>query len=240
MMPPVDIGERLDTVLETIAAAAARSGRVRRDITLVAVTKTHPVSILREFSKHAAERSEPVIFGENYIQEIKAKRPEIEPSAEIHLIGPLQSNKVRDAVKLCDVIQSAHSLKVLEQIAAEAGRISKRQRIYLQVNISDDAAKSGFCEDELPTAIQLVRQSSATLQLEGLMTITAFYDHPQDARPDFRKMAELRERLVARGDLIAFHEGRIRLSMGMSADFAIAIEEGADLVRVGTALFGER
>lgn len=240
MTRPVDIGERLDAVLETIAAATAKSGRARSDVTLVAVTKTHPISVLLEFAKHAKERGEPVIFGENYIQEIKAKRPEIESSAEIHLIGPLQSNKIRDAVKLCDVIQSAHSLKVLGQIAAEAGRISKRQRIYLQVNISEDSGKSGFSEDELPAAIELVRQSSAALQLEGLMTITAFYDHPQDARPDFRKMAELRERLVVRGELTAFHEGTIRLSMGMSADFGIAVEEGADLVRVGTALFGER
>jgi pyridoxal phosphate enzyme (YggS family) len=207
---------------------------------LVAVTKTHPISVLREFAKHAAGRGEPVIFGENYIQEIKAKRPEIDASAEIHMIGPLQSNKVRDAVKLCDVIQSAHSLKVVELIAAEAARISKRQRIYLQVNISEDSGKSGFSEGELPAAIDLVRRSSAALQLEGLMTITAFYDQPEDARPDFRKMSELRERLVARGESEAFHEGQIRLSMGMSADFGTAIEEGADLVRVGTALFGER
>jgi pyridoxal phosphate enzyme (YggS family) len=240
MTSPVDRGERLDVVLEAIASAAAKSGRARSDVTLVAVTKTHPVSVLFEFAKHAAARNQPVIFGENYIQEIKAKRPQIEPAAEVHLIGPLQSNKVRDAVKLCDVIQSVHSLKVLEQIAGEATRISKRQRIYLQVNISEDSGKSGFLEQDLPAAIELVKRSSAALQLEGLMTITAFYDNPQDARPDFRKMADLRERLVVRGESTAFEESRIRLSMGMSADFGIAIEEGADLVRVGTALFGER
>lgn len=236
----IDIGERLDSVLQTIAAAVAKSGRVLSDVTLVAVTKTHPVSSLHEFAKHATHRGQPVIFGENYVQEIKTKRPQIDPSTEIHLIGPLQSNKVRDAVKLCDVIQSVHSLKVLEGIAAEAVRISKCQRIYLQVNISEDPDKSGFSEGELPEALEVVRRANASLQLEGLMTITAFYENPEDARPDFRKMADLRERVAENGALSAFRESRIRLSMGMSADFGIAIEEGADLVRVGTALFGER
>ncbi len=240
MNQPSTIGVRLDAILEAIAAAAAKSGRVRDDVTLVAVTKTHPVNVLRDYTTYARERGLPIVFGENYIQEIKVKRPAIEPAAEIHLIGPLQSNKIRDAVRLCDVIQSVHSLKVMEYITSEAARISKRQRIYLQVNISADSGKSGFLQDELPTAIELAKRSSSTLQLEGLMTITAFYEYCEEARPDFRKMAALRRYLEARAESSAFHEHRIRLSMGMSADYGIAIEEGADLVRVGTALFGER
>ncbi len=240
MKLPMSTGERLDVVLQTIGEAAEKSGRARSDVTLVAVTKTHPVSVLHEFTTLASERGILAVFGENYIQEIKTKRPAIAPSTEIHLIGPLQSNKVRDAVTLCDVIQSVHSLKILELVAKAATRISKRQRIYLQVNISSDPQKSGFREEELPSAIEAVMRSSNVLQLEGFMTITAFYDLPEDARPDFRKMAQLRSNVVASGLTSAFHDHTLRLSMGMSGDYGIAIEEGADLVRVGTALFGER
>lgn len=240
MSLPQDMAERLDAVLETISRAVNKRGRSRSDVTLVAVTKTHPIAVLHEFATHAAERGIPSIFGENYIQEIKAKRPEVDPSAEIHLIGPLQSNKVRDAVALCDVIQSVHSLKILELVAKEAARISKRQRIYLQVNISSDPGKSGFREDELPSVLEKVIALGDPLRLEGLMTITAFFDDPEHARPEFKRMAELRESLVVRDLSRAFHDHKLKLSMGMSADFGIAIEEGADIVRVGTALFGER
>jgi pyridoxal phosphate enzyme (YggS family) len=240
MSLPNDMRGRLDAVLEAISAAVSTSGRSRSEVTLVAVTKTHPVSVLHEFATHAAERGIPIIFGENYIQKIKAKRPELDPSAEIHLIGPLQSNKVRDAVALCDVIQSVHSLKILELVAKEAARISKRQRIYLQVNISSDPGKSGFSEDELPSVIERVAELGDAVQLEGLMTITAFFEDPEETRPDFRKMAAVRDTLIIDGRSRAFHEHTIKLSMGMSSDFGIAIEEGADLVRIGTALFGER
>jgi pyridoxal phosphate enzyme (YggS family) len=234
------VAEQLDAVIERIAGAAFRAGRDPRVIDLIAVTKTHPAAVLRQFGLLAEVRGVRALFGENYIQEIKAKRAELGSTPEIHLIGPLQTNKVRDAVELCDVVQSAHSLKVIELIAKEALRREKRQRIFLQVNISADPQKSGLRKDELPQALALVQQLSNSVQLEGLMTITAFYNLPEDARPDYKKMAQLRAELIAEGYSIVFHGGAIRLSMGMSADFEVAIEEGADLIRVGTALFGER
>ena len=156
------------------------------------------------------------------------------------MIGPLQSNKVRDAVALCDVIQSVHSLKVLALIAKEADRIGKRQRIFLQVNIGEDPAKSGFLAKDIDEALATVEEHITSLQLEGLMTILPYAEDPEKARPHYRKLAELRHSLELRGLTRMFQRGWILLSMGMSNDFRVAIEEGADLVRVGTALFGER
>jgi len=232
--------DQIDSVLERIATAARKVGRDPDAVDLIAVTKTHPTAVLRQFAELAQERGLRAFYGENYIQEIKAKREELGQEFEIHLIGPLQSNKVRDAVALCDVIQSVHSRKIIELIAKEAVRREKRQRIFLQVNISSDPQKSGFQKDELLEALKLAQLLNSALQLEGLMTITAFYDLPDDARPDFKRMAQLRSQLIKEGYASVFHAGTIRLSMGMSADFDVAIEEGADLIRVGTALFGER
>lgn len=223
-----------------IQMAAQGLGREPKTVTLVAVSKTHPLTVLKEYERVALERGESVVFGENYLQEIKAKRPEISPTSEMHMIGPLQSNKVRDAVALCDVIQSVHSLKVLGLIAKEAAKIGKRQRILLQVNIGEDDAKSGFSEAGLEEALAEVEVFREHLQLEGLMTILPYDEDPEKSRPHFQKMSRLRQNLQRQGHASAFQEGRILLSMGMSNDFVVAIEEGADVVRVGTALFGER
>jgi uncharacterized pyridoxal phosphate-containing UPF0001 family protein len=140
---------------------------------------------------------------------------------------------------LCDVIQSVHSLKVLSLVAAEAARLGKRQRIFLQVNVSRDPRKGGLVDDEVLAAINLAMENKHAVELEGLMTITALYSEAEDARGDFRKLAELRSSLIGAGLVDRFNRSKILLSMGMSADFEIAIEEGADLVRVGTALFEE-
>jgi pyridoxal phosphate enzyme (YggS family) len=199
---------------------------------------------MRSFAQEARSHGMKVIFGENYIQEARHKREELQRAGveydELHLQGPLQSNKVRDAVAIADVIQSVHSLKVLQLVAKEAARVGKRQRIFLQVNISDDPGKSGFSRDELEGVIKIAAQLLGSIALEGLMTITAFHENPEDGRADFRNMSELRRRLEARECNRLFEGEQIKLSMGMSADFTIAIEEGADLVRIGTALFGSR
>jgi pyridoxal phosphate enzyme (YggS family) len=236
----MSIEQTVRDVRSQIQLAAQGVGRDPNSVTLVAVSKTQPLSELKEYERVALDRGESVVFGENYLQEIKAKRSEILPSSELHMIGPLQSNKVRDAVSFCDVIESVHSLKVLGLIAKEAAKINKLQRILLQVNIGLDDAKSGFSEAELEEALAVVELSREHLQLEGLMTILPYDEDPEKSRPHFQKMSRLRQALEQQGRAVLFHEGRILLSMGMSNDFEIAIVEGADFVRVGTALFGER
>lgn len=209
-------------------------------ITCVAVSKTHGAAEMNEYARAARAEGIPVVFGESYLQEYREKASHLADYDEVHLIGPLQSNKVREAVASFDLIHSVHSEKILGLIAREAARIGKRQRILLQVNIGEDPRKSGFTVADIERILTLVEGEAATLQLEGLMTITPFYDDPQDARGDFRAMANLKSELMQKGWQRVFQGGEIRLSMGMSGDFDIAIEEGADIVRIGTALFGER
>lgn len=231
---------RFNQVLHTIQTAAAKVGRDATKITLVAVSKTKSVEMIREYAAAAGMASFPVVFGENYIQEIKEKQPQLPQGSELHMIGPLQSNKVRDAVRFCDVVESVHSLKILELIAKEAARIAKRQRILLQINIGRDEKKSGFTQESLAEALTACAKLSNDLQVEGLMTILPYDEDPEASRPHFKAMTQLRDRLIAQGQDALFHNQTILLSMGMSDDFAVAIEEGTDIVRVGTAIFGER
>jgi len=236
----VSIEARLNEVLHTLRAAASKVGRDATKITLVAVSKTKSVEMMREYAGAVGCASWPVVFGENYLQEIKEKQPQLPQGSELHMIGPLQSNKVRDAVRFCDVIESVHSLKILELIAKEAARISKRQRILLQINIGRDEKKSGFTQESLAEALTACEKLSSDLQVEGLMTILPYDEDPEASRPHFKAMAQLRDLVIAQGHGALFHNQTILLSMGMSDDFAVAIEEGADIVRVGTAIFGER
>lgn len=234
------VAERTPIVVAAVARAAQRSGREPSAVTLVAVSKRKTVTEMREYGAAAATLSVPVVFGENYVQELKIKRQELGAGACIHLIGPLQSNKIKDAVRCADVIESVHSIKVVDGIAHEAQVIGKRQSILLQVNIGDDPRKSGFTAHQLAAACAAVQCHKDYLALCGLMTITPWYDVVEDARRDFQALHRLRCQLLASPERAAFEGGTIMLSMGMSADFEIAIEEGADIVRVGTAIFGER
>lgn len=236
----MSIEARLQEVLQKLKGAAAKMGRDPAHVTLVAVSKTKTVAAMREYAHAAAQLSLPVVYGENYLQEIKEKQPHLTVGSELHMIGPLQSNKVRDAVRLCDMIQSVHSVKILELTAKEAARIGKRQRILLQVNIGQDEKKSGFAPEDLMEGLTICERHSNDLRLEGLMTILPYDEDPEVSRPHFKAMSELRTRLIEQGRAALFHNNTVRLSMGMSEDFVVAIEEGADMVRVGTALFGER
>lgn len=236
----MQIARRLEAVRGEIARAAERSGRSFADITLVAVSKKKSIDEMREYQVAAEALGIPVVFGENYLQELKAKKPLLASAALVHMIGPLQSNKVRDAVALCDVVESVHSVKTLELVAKEARHIGKKQAIFLQVNIGQDAAKSGFAADEISAIVKCLSQYADAVEVLGLMTITPYYEIPEQARGDFKRMSRLRADLYAGGGNTLFANETILLSMGMSADFEIAIEEGADLVRIGTALFGER
>jgi pyridoxal phosphate enzyme (YggS family) len=232
--------QRLAEVVEAIARAAARAGRNPASVTLVAVSKRKSVAEMQQYIAAASARGIRIVFGESYVQELKAKRSELSVAGEMHLIGPLQSNKVCDAVRLADVIESVHSRKVLGAIAKEARARGKRQPILLQVNIGRDPQKSGFSPEEISAVCQEMTAYHDCLALKGLMTITPLYAGPEDARGDFRALDELRKALVASEVHRCFEDSTILLSMGMSSDFDIAIEEGADIVRVGSALFGDR
>jgi hypothetical protein len=226
-------------VLGRIAAACTRVGRDPAEIRLVAVTKTVPVERIR-----AAVAAGLTVLGENRVQEGAAKVALV-PGATWHLIGPLQSNKARRAVEAFDVVEAVHSVELAERLdrivrevrglpgegpVAAAGRLP----ILLEVNVDDDPAKAGFRPGELAAALPSLVALGA-LRVDGLMTIGRLVDDPEAARPTFRRLRELSARLRAA-------EPRLgpELSMGMSDDYPVAVEEGATIVRVGRALFGER
>jgi pyridoxal phosphate enzyme (YggS family) len=217
-------------VLERIAAAAARVGRDPADVTLVAVSKTVPADRLV-----AAVAAGLTTLGENRVQEAEAKADAV-AGALWHLVGPLQSNKVRRALEVFETIESVDSVELAQRIdrLAPDVRPGERVPVLLQVNVDDDTAKAGFSsavtEEQLGEILALEH-----LDVRGLMTIGRLVDRPEDARPTFAGLREFAGRLRARHPNLGEE-----LSMGMSDDFEIAVEEGATIVRVGRALFGER
>ena len=221
MRLPELLRDRLQQVEERIERAAARAGRRRADITLIAVTKVFPASAIRE-AYDVGLRD----FGENYVQEFEAKHPELGglEDARFHLIGHLQSNKTRKAADLFGVIQTVDTAK----LARRLNENGKRLDVMLEVKLSEEEAKSGAAPEELPPLIDAVRACS-NLNLLGLMTMPPWSDDPEPSRPYFLRLRELGER-----------HGLEQLSMGMSHDLEVAIEEGATMVRIGTALFGPR
>ena len=207
-----------------MSTAAVRAGRKPEEIKLVAVSKTHPAQSVAELVGMGQ-----LCFGENRVQEAEDKITLIQ-GAEWHLIGHLQSNKARRAVKLFDVIQSVDSLELaerLERICSEEGR--SQLPIYIQVDLAQETTKTGMLAEELPEAVKAIKDFHY-LKLEGLMTIPPFFDDPEKVRPYFARLRHLRDEFVPNGGL----------SMGMSGDFETAIEEGSTLIRVGTSIFGVR
>jgi pyridoxal phosphate enzyme (YggS family) len=227
---------RLEAINQRIAAACERAGRQVSEITLVAVSKTVNVARIRE-AIEAGVRA----LGESRIQEAAAKIPELKPlSAERkvqwHLIGHLQSNKARRAVELFDAVHSVDSLNLAERLDRIAGESGKRLPVFIEVNLGGEESKTGAAPDEvLPLCEQIGKLPR--LELKGLMTVPPFSDNPEDARPFFQHLRRLRDEARQAG---AAEGGLNDLSMGMSDDFEIAIEEGATFIRVGTALFGAR
>ena len=217
----MDLRERIEQVLSRIAAAAERAGRNPGGITLIAVTKVFPASAIREGYELGLRD-----FGENYLQEFESKYPEVQElsGARFHLIGHLQSNKAKRAAELFQVIQTVDT----EKLARRLDAVGKLLEVMLEVKLSPEEAKSGVAPGELGSLIAAVK-SCANLQLTGLMTMPPWSEDPEMSRPYFRRLREL-----------AAEHGLAGLSMGMSHDLEVAIEEGATLVRVGTALFGKR
>ena len=228
-----DIGQNLAAVRGRIADAAGRAGRDPADIKLVAVSKTHPVPVLLEAIAAGAS-----VLGENKVQEAEAKIAEIgRNAAEWHLIGHLQSNKARKAVQLFDVIHSVDSLELaqrLERICIEEGR--DELSVFVHVDLAGEATKSGIDVAGLPELVGYLK-TCERLRFDGLMILPPYFEDPEATRPYFQRLRAIRDDLAADG---GFGAGRGELSMGMSHDFEVAIEEGATVVRVGTAIFGDR
>lgn len=223
----------LQGVRARIEQAARRVGRDPDEIKLVAVSKTHSVTAIRQAISAGVDT-----FGENKVQEAETKIEELgRDAAEWRLIGHLQSNKARKAVQLFDVIESLDSVdlaKRLERICLEEGR--SELPVLVEVDLAGEAAKTGIQEDHLHELIRMLKHC-VCLRLDGLMVLPPFTEDPEGTRPYFRRLREIRDDLLAEG---AFGSGTGELSMGMSNDFEAAIEEGATVVRIGTAIFGSR
>lgn len=226
-----DLVERIRQVRLRVAEAAARSGRGPDDVTIVAVTKTIPaerVALAYELGLK--------VFGENRVQEARAKMAALQyPLMCWHLIGHLQSNKVARAVELFDLIHSVDSVHLAEALERSAEKRGKVMPVLLQVNVSGEASKEGVSVDDLP-ALAAAALRLPHLRVQGLMTIAPYATKPEEVRPVFRRLREVRDELRGR-----FPDGSWEtLSMGMTNDYEVAIEEGATMVRIGRAIFGER
>ena len=228
-----DLRQRLEQVREQIAEAALRVNRKPGDVTLLAVSKTHSAESIQQ-----AIAVGVTDLGENRVQEAETKIPEVgRKAARWHLIGHLQSNKARRAVELFDVIHSLDSVALARRLDRVCGELNRGALpVLIQVDLGDEQTKSGAAENEVPKIVEALKQSQL-LRLTGLMTLPPYFDDPKDARPFFCKLRELRDKLGALG---AFGDQTGELSMGMTHDFQIAIEEGATIVRIGTAIFGTR
>jgi len=233
-VPRPAIAQRRARILETIAAAAARRGRRPEDVALMAVTKVHDAETVRNAVGAGCR-----LFGENRVQEGAAKIAELGaefPGLEWRLIGPLQTNKAKSALQWFAAVESLDRERLavrLESLLAE-GAPARRLPVLIEINLGGEASKSGVAQDQAPRLLEAVL-GCPHLDPRGVMAVPPYDDDPEKSRPHFRRLVEIRDGLAARAGLPL-----PEVSMGMSHDFAIAVEEGATVVRVGTALFGPR
>ena len=223
------IAENLERVREQIAQAAARVGRVAEEIELVAITKTHPAEKVRE-----AIETGQTLFGESRVQEARAKIPELPSNLRWHFVGHLQKNKIRHALPLFEMIHSVDSLGLAQEINRIAEEQGMHPRVLLEVNVAGEGSKFGFKSETLRAEMEELL-ALQRLSILGLMTIPPLAEKAEASRKYFIQLRKLRDRLQAE-----FRVDLAQLSMGMTQDFPVAIEEGATLVRVGTAIFGQR
>jgi len=226
----VDVRAHWAAVRDRVTRAAERAGRRAEDVVVVAVSKT----VLVEQIRAAIAAGVPAL-GENRVQEAREKVAAIGHPVPWHLIGHLQSNKVRDALLTFDLIESVDRLPLAEALSARAAADGRRVDALVQVNVAEEPQKGGFAPAALPAALEALA-ALAGLRLRGLMVIPPLPRDPEDSRPHYRELRKLLEAAQARGLGPGFRE----LSMGMSGDFEVAIEEGATMVRIGTAIFGPR
>ena len=223
------IAENLERVREKIAQAAAKSGRSTDNVDLVAISKTHEAEKVRE-----AIEAGQTLFGESKVQEARAKIPELPSNIHWHFVGHLQKNKIRHALPLFELIQSIDSLALAEDMNRIAEEEGMHPRVLLEVNVAGEGSKFGFEPEKLRAALESLL-ALPRLSILGLMCIPPIADEAEASRQYFVKLRELRDSLQTE-----FRVDLAQLSMGMTQDYAVAVEEGATLVRIGTAIFGER
>ncbi|MDD3222234.1 MAG: YggS family pyridoxal phosphate-dependent enzyme [Clostridia bacterium] len=225
------IKENVDDVESRVQAACSRAGRKREEVTLIAVSKTKPVSAIYEVMETGIKD-----YGENKVQELCDKIDIIKEPLNWHMIGHLQRNKVKYIVDKVKLIHSVDSLRLAEQISVEAQKKSVETDILIEVNVAEETSKFGLSTDEV---VQLVRDIAKlpAVHIKGLMTVAPFTDNPEDNRPYFKNLKQLAVDIAGKNiDNVTMNE----LSMGMTGDYEVAIEEGATMVRVGTGIFGAR
>ena len=225
----MDLAANLDSIQKRIAAACDRGGRAPGEVTLLAVTKSQPPEVVS-----AAAKLGLIFFGENKVQEAKAKMPLCPGNLRWHMIGHLQSNKCRDAVELFKMIQSVDSLSLAQEINKRAEQAARTMPVLLEVNVAGEASKFGYRPEQLLAELKGLN-ALPRIEIHGLMTVPPWSAEAEKARPHFRRLHEIKAQCGQILDAPLPH-----LSMGMSGDFEIAIEEGATMVRIGTALFGPR
>jgi pyridoxal phosphate enzyme (YggS family) len=225
----MDLTANLNSIQQRMASACARVGRETSSVTLLAIAKSHPPEVVA-----AAAALGLTLFGENKIQEAKAKIPLCPGRLHWHMVGHLQSNKCRDAVELFEMIQSVDSLPLAREISKRAEQAGKTMPVLLEANVAGEATKFGYQPDQLLAELKEIH-ALPRLEIHGLMAVPPWSAEPEKTRPHFRRLRELKERAEQVLGAPLPH-----LSMGMSGDFEVAIEEGATLVRIGTALFGPR
>jgi PLP dependent protein len=226
------VAENLMTINERVQAACFRAGRERREVSLVGVTKTVPVDRIREGIEAGVR-----ILGENYVQEALRKMQTLSELPILwHFIGHLQSNKAKVALESFDCIQTLDRQSLARELNRQANKLGKKISVLIQVNTGYEESKSGLSPESLFSFYELIAPLDG-LEIRGLMGLPPYYDDPEEARPHFHNLSEMLNRLK---DQTSTPEQLSELSMGMSHDFEVAIEEGATMVRIGTALFGTR
>jgi pyridoxal phosphate enzyme (YggS family) len=225
----MSLADNLGVLQERIHAACARAGRDPASVTLLAVTKSHSPETVAASAQLGLS-----LFGENKVQEARAKIPLCPGKCHWHFIGHLQSNKCREAVELFEMIQSVDSLSLAQEIARRAEQAAKTMPILLEVNVAGEASKSGCAPDKLLVELEAINRLPR-IEIHGLMAVPPWSAEPEQSRPHFRRLREMKARCEQILGAPLPH-----LSMGMSGDFEVAIEEGATLIRIGTALFGPR
>ena len=225
------IRDHLNEVRENIRKACEKAGRSPQEVTLIAVSKTKPLFMLEEAYEAGARD-----FGENKVQEILEKHPKMPEDARFHMIGHLQRNKVKQVLSHAVLIHSVDSYRLAEQISQEAGKLGITAKILLEVNVAKEESKFGMMPEDLE---EMAGQIAALphLQIEGLMTIAPFVDDPEKNRPVFRKLYQLSVD-IKKKNIDNVNMGV--LSMGMTGDYQVAVEEGSTMIRVGTGIFGAR
>jgi len=227
----VDVAGNYHKILDRIGEIAGKCGRYAREVKVLGAAKSQSVGLIQ-----LAIASGVTLIGENYVQEAEAKKSQVPESVEWHMIGHLQRNKAKAAVEIFDLIETLDSVALGRELEKQGKRIGKKIRTFVEVNLAGEESKSGISKDDLASLLESIAMLDH-VAVEGLMTVPPFREDPEESRPYFRELRELKDKFNAQR---IPHVDLQELSMGMTHDYPVAIEEGATIVRIGTALFGPR